>query len=517
MKTKHLIGKGYFPEDITPPFKSKKLGNHSISLFNHFERMSKDIKKQYNVTECLPFSVPKTGLRRRIFEIPNPIYQIQLSKIIEDNWENIIGVYRSSKCTNSMPIPDKSKKRAIKPKFSISEMHEKNMEDSFNKPFLLKTDISKFFPSIYTHSITWALHSKKEGKNKRFDNSLAGNKIDKAIQNCRNGQTNGIPTGPDTSRIISEIISCDTDKKLADKHPGIVGNRFMDDCYFYFSSYSEAEEFVSNYRVILNDYGLMLNEDKTDILEFPYQHEPSWVPQLRNYKIRSKIKEQNIDLKTFFSLVINLRIENPKDSIFKYAARKLSNMDICKQNWKLYQSILFKIGLYEPITLPIILKPFLRYNKLLDKIKTKKFIHTLIQEHLPKVHNFEVAWALWFAYVFSININKNIAQDILNSRDHISIIMALDLKEKGLISSEVNVSKIESTLNEDSLINDQWLLTYESVKKGWLDPVDPNLLENSAYFSELEKKDIEFYSSIKDIELEDEIMEDWFAYYELRH
>lgn len=169
MNTIDLVGKGYFPEGLIPPFNTKMLGDNAIDLFNHFENLDNDIKRKYYESQCVPFSVPKTGLTRRMFEIPNPIFQIQLSKIIEDNWSDILLIYESSSCSNSYPIPDDSDVRAIKPKHTFKEIQDKNIEDSFNKSFLLQADISKFFASIYTHSITWAMHSKEYAKAHRGD------------------------------------------------------------------------------------------------------------------------------------------------------------------------------------------------------------------------------------------------------------------------------------------------------------------------------------------------------------
>ena len=162
---------------------------------------------------------------------------------------------------------------------------------------------------------------------------------------------------------------------------------------------------------------------------------------------KDQTQDQRLDLKTFFSLAINLKINNPKDSIFKYATKVLSSIDIFEANWNLFQSILFKIGISEPATLPIILKSLLKHPEWVDQNKTKDFIHSIILEHLPKVHNFEISWALWFADRVSISLNNNIAQSIFNSRDYISILTAFRFKQKGLISSTLDMSRIESQLN----------------------------------------------------------------------
>lgn len=506
MKTENLVSNGYLPiEELPPPFTTEELGLASIALYNHFKSLDNSIKKKYRETQCIQYSTPKVGLSRRIFGIPNPIHQIELSKIISDNWNEIRRIYNNSKISASVPKKDFKGTRAIK-KFDFKKFKEKRIEVSFNKVFELKTDIAKYFPSIYTHAIPWAMHTKKLAKKKRNDSSLIGNLIDKALRSGQSGQTNGIPIGPDTSRIIAEILGCTFDQKLTEKFSNIVGYRFIDDCYFYFSSYSEAERVFKCFEAILTDYGLDINEEKTSIRKLPFPYESNWVIELSNFNIRNSIKGQRTDLMNFISLSFNLTIDNPKDSVLKFAIKKLSYQKILRPNWKLFQALLFKIGISEPVTLPILLKILLNHPDWINKDMIDQFIHEILEEHIYKGHNFEVAWALWIAKCFSIDIKDSTAQKIFKSRDVISIIIALDLKEIGLITELVDLSQIEAELTEDGLINEWWLLTYESVKKGWLKPSDPKLLKNSEYFSELEKRDIEFYNPSKESKIEGEFV-----------
>ncbi|MFT5619474.1 MAG: hypothetical protein ACI85I_002720, partial [Arenicella sp.] len=46
--------------------------------------------------------------------IPNPIHQIELSKIISDNWTEIQNIYKRSKISSSKQVDDTSNLRATK-------------------------------------------------------------------------------------------------------------------------------------------------------------------------------------------------------------------------------------------------------------------------------------------------------------------------------------------------------------------------------------------------------------------
>lgn len=89
--------------------------------------------------------------------------------------------------------------------------------------YLLKADISQFYPSIYTHTIPWALHSKATAKAGQRDVELAGNVLDKELQACQHGQTKGIAIGPDTSLGIAELLLSPIDHRMNEECDIVAG------------------------------------------------------------------------------------------------------------------------------------------------------------------------------------------------------------------------------------------------------------------------------------------------------
>lgn len=498
MDLEKLISKGYFATELPPPFNSELLGKEAVNMFNHFETFDNSTKKDFYETLNLTYSVPKVGLSRRLMGIPNPIHQIELSKVISDSWVEIQKIYNRSKISSSKQIEDDSGERATTMVDTFGEFKEKCLEQSFDKLFELKTDISKYFPTIYTHSIPWAIHSKSVAKSKRNDDTLLGNLIDKAIRSGQSGQTIGIPIGPDTSRIISEILGCTFDKLLTDKFK-LVGFRYVDDCFFYFDSQSSAEQVFKHFQSILTEYGLDINEEKTSIRKQPLPFESKWVIQLSNYQIRKNEKGQITDLKNFVSFAFDLVNTYPKDSILKFAIKKLFYDKVYKNNWSLFESLIFKMGISEPVILPEILKLLLTYENWVSKTKLKRFLTSIISEHVYKGHHFEVSWALWIAKSFSIKINKALAQQVFDSRDSISILIAFDMMQRKLINDKISLKSINSEVNKAGFVNEWWLLIYEGIVKKWIKPKPTDLLSKNKYFYELKKKKIEFYDSSRQL------------------
>ncbi|MFD2881818.1 RNA-directed DNA polymerase [Paenibacillus rhizoplanae] len=103
---------------------------------------------------------------------------------------------------------------------------------------------------------------KRSSKKINRKDALYGNLLDKRVRNSMDGQTLGIPVGPDTSLIIAEIIATSMDVKLRSRLGDIKGFRYMDDYYLYFSTKPEAEFALSTLHSIMKDFELELNPNK---------------------------------------------------------------------------------------------------------------------------------------------------------------------------------------------------------------------------------------------------------------
>ena len=80
-------------------------------------------------------------------------------------------------------------------------------------------DITNCYSSVYTHTISWAIHGKDTAKSNKKNKKikLLGNIIDGLIQDMSSGQTNGIPQGSVLTDFLAEIILSYSDKLLKEK------------------------------------------------------------------------------------------------------------------------------------------------------------------------------------------------------------------------------------------------------------------------------------------------------------
>ena len=141
---------------------------------------------------------------------------------------------------------------------------------------MLQVDISKCFPSIYTHSIGWAVKNKKLAK-EQPKGSFDGN-FDELMQTTNYRETNGIIIGPEVSRIFAEVILQKIDLNLVDRMSELQYQisidydfrRYVDDYFIFYCSDRVRIDFMKSLELCLIEYKMYLNEAKTTILFRPF-------------------------------------------------------------------------------------------------------------------------------------------------------------------------------------------------------------------------------------------------------
>lgn len=151
------------------------------------------------------------------------------------------------------------------------------LEKRFSKMRTL--DVSRCFYNIYTHSVTWAVKSKRFSKENANAHSFE-QQFDRLMQRMNYNETNGIVVGPEVSRIFAEVIfqRVDTDllAKLAEGPKALrVGldydlKRYVDDYFIYANESAILDRVQHELEVILETYKLYLNESKVTNLERPF-------------------------------------------------------------------------------------------------------------------------------------------------------------------------------------------------------------------------------------------------------
>lgn len=512
MTQKELLENGYFPKELPPPFQTKIFANKLSVIENDWNKVIVNINKsQKSIKEAFKdkfweskwvvHSLPKVGFSRRLLGIPNPYHQSILAKSITNNWAEIEKIFNKSKISNSKPIKDDTGKRALKSINSFGQFRKECLINSYDKIYEVRTDVSRYYGTIYTHIIPWIIHTKSIAKTNRKDNTLLGNLLDKNLRESNSGQTLGIPIGPDTSLVIAEIIGCTLDEMIQKKFntSAIKGFRYIDDYYIYCENQADSEKVFKYVQSIFTEFQLDINEEKTKISKFPFPYEPDWSIELGSFTFRKHPQSQQTDIERFVSIAFKHAKNNPKDSVLNFAITVLKGIALFNESWNLYQSLILKIALSEPVTLPTVAQILVSHGNKVEKLKVKNVVENIIKEHTPKGHHFEVSWALWICKEFEIKLPNNIAKLVFESTDATSILIALDLKKNGFINKQVSTSLIRQEMTPETLMDEKWLLTYEAIVQGWIKSPKVNPILENEYFEILKKHKVKFYDNTKKV------------------
>ncbi|MDO0822088.1 RNA-directed DNA polymerase [Desulfosporosinus nitroreducens] len=289
--------------------------------------------------------MPKGKMTRRVLSIPNPLHHIKLCKVLDDEWSYLREQISSSQISLTIPSIRARSLRALSRKFSFKDISEKIITSSTSSRYLLRTDISRYYSTIYTHSIPWAIHSKPVAKAHKRDMTYIGNRIDNAIQSSQDGQTNGIPVGPDSS-LISELLCSAIDKEVTNIQYKSAF-RYIDDYFLFFDSLSDAEKAFSELHKIIRGYELELNPYKTKIIKLPELLEPQWVSSLDSPPRNAR------GLLSYISKIFEYSKMFPEDEVIKYGLSKIKDMRIGESQKDILVSFLLNVIMHEPSAIPL--------------------------------------------------------------------------------------------------------------------------------------------------------------------
>jgi len=466
-----ILARGYFPKELPPPFNTKLFGafaDMAPAVF-HLDTSKKGSKSNLTSQPAV-HNQARTGTLRRKLTIPNPVNQYQIARAVAEGWAELKSACSVSPISLTTPRYLKHGTRAISPRSPFDAIPVARASSRTASRYLLVTDVSQFYPSIYTHSIPWALHKKVIAKAKPSDYSLLGNVLDLAIRNGQDRQTIGIPVGPDTSLVIAEVILSSLDVQLT----GTIkrrGFRYIDDFACGFRTIAEAEDTLGQLQHLIGDLQLQLNPRKTRIIELPTELEASWVPHLRLFAFRSLSAEtQQTDLLSYFGRVFELAATQREEPILRYSVQRMRSVTIYEQNWALYETLLLQCLSVEPGTAPAVIGELYKYHRSmpLDRSRITESLQQLIEDHAPLHHGSEVVWALWGAICLGYTLDAKVVEKSLLAPDPCVALCALHARAKGLATGPVDVSTLEALMHDGELTDAQWLLVYEANVKGWL-------------------------------------------------
>ncbi|KKX46789.1 RNA-directed DNA polymerase [Sphingobacterium sp. IITKGP-BTPF85] len=450
-----LLNKGFFPEVLPPCF-------ISTNLARCFSGQIKEIlKKQYHKrsSSYIRYSGTKHDGNRRYYGVVNPIPYFYLCDFIGKQWEEIENKLQQSNFSISkIKLGSESDDRAVLVP-PLSEVVSKLSSQIKHSPYLLKTDIAQFFPSIYTHSIVWAAHGREaaKGDTNRNSKSIYFNSLDWFIQQCQNGQTRGVIVGPDAFRIIAEYLVSDIDNLLQETVGDLVigGVRHVDDYYLGIKSEFDSSIVLSGLRDILQNYELQVNDSKTKVLPGLFPVDDIWAQELRSSTNNIFLLGEKINylLDKAFELFNNSGSQSP----MKLALRRLDKEEVYyKSIWTEIEPKLHRILFHFPHCLDylcLLLAKRVAIGKSIDSIGWKNIIEIIIDKSIGAAHHHEIVWLLWVSFVCKIEISPELIERLCKINNSFIKSILIAAYQDGLCAN-IDPIRLGNSLSTD---DENWL------------------------------------------------------------
>lgn len=465
--SKSLLAKGFFPKELPSIFSSKDFAN---SVKNLRARKFGDSKQW---TSCDSYSMPHSKAGRRVAALANPVPFFAASELLSSNWKQIARLYQGSKFSFSRPKFN-SKFRAVASS-DFEGYRESLVTRASGYSYVLHADFSRYFPTLYTHAVEWSIHGKayckanlkKKGAAKQ---QLWGGALDTCLQRMQDGQTQGIPIGPDTSYIVAELMGAAIDREFLRIYGrAVVGSRLIDDYALFFESRTDAEEAHTALLRAAGEFQIALNDEKTYVETVRGGTKERWVYQLNAFGSSHTAYEQRREILRYTDLAVDLTESAKKPSAARYAATVFARHTVHQKNIDLLIACLLRLAAHAPEVIPILVDAVVGYHKIGYKIN-KKPIETYLRTSLARMIDLgqdkESIWLLWLSICLRIRIDVLAVNAVKRTSCSFVVLLARCAQEKGLCRN-VKQGVFASRLTEGAFHSKNWLLAYEGAMRGW--------------------------------------------------
>ena len=406
--------------------------------------------------------------------IPTPMAHERICSCLRNNWPALQQHFRDKTASQSY-IVSRAHIRKMSGTDSLFQMNYDNWKTdgspktdiSFGMQYVVKADISKCFPSIYSHAIPWALVSKSVAKQNPNDNKLWYNQLDTEVRNSTNGETHGLLIGPHTSNLLSEIILCAIDESLQKKWHYV---RVIDDFTCYVNSKDEADRFLIDLNYALKEYGLSLNHKKTEISEMPIGMEEQWTHQIQDRAVYFERFQPYVDYteaQAFLDYCVELLKKNKDNAaILFYAIKVLQKHHLTPNAQQYVAKTVTSFALHFPYLVPL-LDEYVYTPHKTNKSSISEYINKIYNKYSDMNYYEPMSYALYYATKYDTPIDQFDVDVITAKNDCILALCCLIYcRHFGLRKSLESLKKYAKLLKSSNMFDEFWLFTYECLTIG---------------------------------------------------
>lgn len=472
---KGLLANGLFADKLPPIFTSVPFYDYSYS-------------KDFANSKCGFGYIYFEALRNinipRSFGIPNPFAYQQLCKFLRDRWNEIKNHFM---------------KQTIKNKHKVSRIHIRKMFDTnalfkmtyenrklddcpeplllVGKKYIVRTDISTCFQSMYSHALAWAIEGKSEAKKKRNNKDEWFNELDKKTRALKNNETHGLLIGPHASNLLSEIILTVVDRQLCELGYEYIRN--IDDYTCYVETYEKAQSFLTDLASKLREFDLQLNYAKTKIEELPVALTENWVHKLGLFDFAGNNNEVEYrKIQAYLDMAVELMYANGNNSaILNYAIKVLSDKKFTDDALRYYLQVVQHLAVIYPYLIRLMDKyVFDVFHVKREEIES---FANIVFKDAKRAKNYEaLIYAIYFSIKYDFDLEE-IDEEFAISEDSCLLkCFTWCYYNKKHAEDEIMALEEHAKDLQENLMDEYWLFVYEALPESELKG-DWNELKNA--------------------------------------
>lgn len=290
----------------------------------------------------------------------------------------------------------------------------------------------------------------------------------------QDGQTVGIPVGPDSSRIISEIIGVGMDKAYAEKTGDIQCTtiRHVDDVWIGTNTHEHAENCLWKYREAAREYELDINESKTHIWsdDFRFCDEwPSEIPSKFDYALQSPDRYEIGRLRNALEHAFSHAVEKKDDGVLKYVIRYIDRHGLHSSHWGTVEPFLKRTAIHFGHTIDYIARVLVWRNITqgdVDKEVWNEILLNILGRHAKLGNDSEICWTLFTCSCLDIIVPGDLSKNIARNCGSLSAVTLANLAETGTVDVQV-WDDLKDIVSSENCDGKYWPLFVEWKSKRW--------------------------------------------------
>lgn len=474
-----LLSRGYFPKELPPAFTTEEFASFANGPTGR--AAIRAYRPQDNSTDCVEYrlALPGSGgLANRALRIPHPHAYATLAGLVAMNFRRLLKKAGTSKFSKSRPVYEDAQIRALRTMVLPSNLARERVLSRAGASYLLKVDVSQFYPSLYTHAVGWAIDPKLRDRKHWHKRALLGKRIDQCLMDMQGKVSQGIPIGPDISFLLAELVLGQVDK--ASRLPEQLSYRWYDDYEIACSTRQEAEASLARLTSVLDTFRLRPNPMKTAILELPQASGESWQSEL--LALGKVSLSSSARIAAYFDRAFNLRQMHPEQPVLMYAIGLLFQLRQPPPHVRrVAESCISQALLAEPgcAQKAFALMTYWQLNGAhFDRGLVTRTIDRLFALHESRVVSSDMAWALAFAIEHKIKLGRDVGRRLSRLEDDAVTIQALHAHALGLLPG-FDARVITRALQRENCDGEHWLAMYETVRQGFLPSLAPIIQANT--------------------------------------